>query len=99
MSRRDQAAANFKGLTADIRKVSHTDVVNIDAVDTGTMMVKRVKPRDTRFRVELTNPKQTVTIGGGKVQVFYPLTNEAKEVDLGKNRGVVEQFMLLGFGS
>ena len=31
--------------------------------------------------------------------MFYPQTNEAQEVDLGKNRGVVDQFMLLGFGS
>lgn len=99
MARLDQAAASFRGLTADIRKVSHTDVLNVDAVDTGTILVKRIKPHDTRFRIDLTNPKQTVAIGGGKVQVYYPLTNEAKEVDLGKNRGVVEQFMLLGFGS
>ena len=96
----DQASLTFKGLTADIRKVSHTDVVNIDEVDSGTILVKRVKPHDTRIRIDLTNPReQMVTIGGGKVQVFYPQTNEAQEVDLGKNRGVVDQFMLLGFGS
>jgi outer membrane lipoprotein-sorting protein len=48
----------------------------------------------------LSNPRrQSVTIGEGKVQVFYPQSNEAQEVDLGKNRSVVDQFMLLGFGS
>jgi outer membrane lipoprotein-sorting protein len=100
LARLDQAAINFKGLTADIRKMSHTDVVNVDDVDSGTIMVKRVKPHDTRIRVDLTHPRrQTVTVGGGKVQVFYPQTNEAQEVDLGKNRGMVDQFMLLGFGS
>ena len=31
--------------------------------------------------------------------MFYPVSNEAQEVDLGKNRGLVDQFMLLGFGS
>src|ERR1039457_2274285 len=99
LARLDQASATFKALTADIRKVSHNDVVNVDAVDSGTIMVKRVKPHDTRIRVDLTNPRQNVTIGGGKFQVFYPQTNEAQEVDLGKNRGMVDQFMLLGFGS
>ncbi len=100
LARLDQAAINFKGITADIRKLSHTDVVNVDDVDSGTIVVKRVKPHDTRIRVDLTNPRrQTVTIGAGKVQVFYPQTNEAQEVDLGKNRGMVDQFMLLGFGS
>jgi len=99
LARLDEAAIHFKGLTADIRKISHTDVVNVDDVDSGTIVVKRVKPHDTRIRIELTNPQQIVTIGGGKVQVFKPKTNEAQEVELGKNRGTVDQFMLLGFGS
>src|SRR5450759_1585046 len=100
LARLDQASLNFKGLTADIRKMSHTDVVNVDDVESGTILVKRLKPHDTRIRIDLTNPRrQTVTIGGGKVQVFYPQSNEAQEVELGKNRGVVDQFMLLGFGS
>ena len=99
LARLDQASANFKGLTADIRKMSHTDVVNVDDVDSGTIIVKRVKPHDTRIRIDLTNPQQIVTIGGGKVQMFKPKSNEAQEVDLGKNRGLVDQFMLLGFGS
>jgi hypothetical protein len=100
LARLDESAMNFKGLTADIHKLSHTDVVNVDDMDSGTIVVKRVKPHDTRIRVDLTNPRrQIVTVGGGKAQVFYPQTNEAQEIDLGKNRGVVDQFMLLGFGS
>jgi outer membrane lipoprotein-sorting protein len=100
LARLDQASSAFRGLTADIKKMSHTDVVNVDDVATGTIIVKRFKARDTRIRIDLTNPqRQNVTIGEGKIQVFYPQTNEAQEVDLGKNRGVVDQFMLLGFGS
>jgi outer membrane lipoprotein-sorting protein len=99
LARLDQAAINFKGLTGNIRKIAHTDVVNVDDIDSGTIVVKRVKAHDTRIRIELTDPQQIVTIGGGKVQVFKPKTNEAEEVELGKNRGVVDQFMLLGFGS
>ena len=99
LARLDQAAINFKGLTADIRKIAHTDVVNVDDVDSGTIVVKRLKPHDIRIRIELTNPQQIVTVGGGKIQAFKPKTNEAQEVDLGKSRGVVDQFMLLGFGS
>ena len=99
LARLDQAAINFKGLTGNIRKIAHTDVVNVDDIDSGTIVVKRVKAHDTRIRIELTDPQQIVTIGGGKVQVLKPKTNEAEEVELGKNRGVVDQFMLLGFGS
>jgi len=100
LARLDQASATFKSLTADIRKVSHTDVVNVDDVDSGTIMVKRVKPHDTHIRIDLTSPRrQSVTVGDGKVQVFRPQSNEAQVLELGKDRGVVDQFMLLGFGS
>ena len=34
-SRMDQAAAKFKGLKADMRKLTHTDVINEDSVDVG----------------------------------------------------------------
>ena len=100
LARLDEASATFKGLTADIRKMSHTDVVNVDDVDSGTIMVKRVKPHDTHIRIDLTTPRrESVTVGDGKAQIFYPQSNEAQVLELGKNRGVVDQFMLLGFGS
>ena len=41
----DQASSTFKSLTADIRKMSHTDVVNVDDADSGTILVKRFKPQ------------------------------------------------------
>ena len=100
MARMDQAAAGFKGLTADIHKIAHTDVVNVDDPDSGTIVVKKYKSGDTRIRIDFTAPrKQSVAIGNGRAIVYYPQTNEANEVDLGKNRGLVDQFMLLGFGS
>jgi len=100
MARMDQAAANFKGLTADIHKVSHTEVVNVNDADDGKIVVKKYKPGDTRIRIDFTNPrKQTVAVGGGKALAYYPQNNEVTEVDLGKSRGIVDQFMLLGFGS
>ena len=100
MAKMDQAAASFKGLTADIRKTTHTDVLNVDDAQSGTISVKRSKPGDTRIRIDFTEPaKQSVAIGGGKAVSYTPSNNEAQEVDLGKKRGLVDQFMLLGFGS
>ncbi len=95
----DQAAANFKGLTAQIRKLAHTQVVNVDDVSEGTIAVKRLKPHDTRIRIDFTKPnQQMVAIGGGKAEVYYPKLNEVQEGDLGKIKGLVDQLMLLGFG-
>ena len=54
MAGMDQASATFKGLTADIKKVSHTEVVNVDSTDSGTILVKRLKPKEIRIRIDLT---------------------------------------------
>jgi outer membrane lipoprotein-sorting protein len=99
-SRMDQAAATFKGLTADIRQQSHTEVVDKDDVQEGNIAVKRVKPKDTRIRINFTKPEVKVyAIGGGKFWSFVPKTQEAQEADLGNSKDIVNQFMLLAFGS
>jgi outer membrane lipoprotein-sorting protein len=95
----DQASAGFKGLTADIRKLAHTQVVNVDDVSEGVITVKRFKAHDTRIRIDFKKPsQQMVAIGGGKVEIYYPKLNEVQEGDLGKIRSLVDQLMLLGFG-
>jgi outer membrane lipoprotein-sorting protein len=95
----DESSATFKGLTAQIRKLAHTQVVNVDDVSEGTITVKKLKPHDTRIRIDFAKPnQQMVAIGGGKAEVYYPKLNEVQEGDLGKIRGLVDQLMLLGFG-
>jgi outer membrane lipoprotein-sorting protein len=39
-----------------------------------------------------------VAFSGTKVEVFYPKINTVQEFDIGKNRGLLDQFLLLGFG-
>jgi outer membrane lipoprotein-sorting protein len=100
LARMDEAAAKFKGLQADVQKVSHTAVINEDSADTGTIAVKRPNAHDIRVLINFQspNPKQ-VMIAGIKVGFYYPGINTVQEFDLGKSRTLVEQFMLLGFGS
>src|SRR5579872_1404109 len=100
-TRMDQAAAKFKGLKADMTKLSHTDIINEDSTDTGTIAVKVPKPHDLRMLIEFQKPDQkSVLISGTKVDIFYPKTNTVQEFDFGKNhRSQMEQFLRLGFGS
>ena len=100
LARMDEAAARFKGLEADVQKVSHTAVINEDSVDAGTIAVKRPKANDIRvlFDFKPPNPRQ-VMIAGVKGAIYYPGINTVQEWDLSKSRSLVEQFMLLGFGS
>ena len=99
-ARMDRAAAEFKGLTAGLRRVTHTDFANEDTVDVGTVKLKRLKPHDTRMLIEFTKPDpKTVAFQGKKAEIYYPRMLTVDEYDLGKNRDLVEKFMLLGFGT
>lgn len=97
----DQASAKFKGLKAEMRKLTHTEVINEDSVDTGSIVVRVPKPHDLRMLIDFQQPdRKSVMIAGTKVHIYYPKTEIVQEIDLGKNhRSQVEQFLLLGFGS
>lgn len=100
LARMDSVAASFKGLTADLKQVSHTDVVNENTIDTGTIAVKKSGPKDTkiRFEIEPPNPKKAL-ISGNKVLVYYPKINTVQEFELGKAASMKDQLMMLAFGS
>ena len=99
-ARLDRAAAEFKGLTANVRRVTHTDFANEDTIDIGTIKLKRAKPHDTRMLLDFTKPDpKTVAFQGKKAEIYYPRMLTVDEYDLGKNRDLVDQFLLLGFGS
>ena len=99
--RMDQASTRFKGLKANMRKLSHTAVINEDNVETGTIVVKAARPHELRILMDFEQPdRKRVKIDGTRVEVYYPKTNTVQEIDLGKNhRSQVEQFLRLGFGS
>jgi outer membrane lipoprotein-sorting protein len=100
LARMDDAAARFKGLQADMQKISHMAVINEDSVDAGTIAVKRLKPHDIRVRIDFQSPNpRQVMIAGVKGAMYYPGINIVQGWDLGESRSLVEQFMLLGFGS
>jgi outer membrane lipoprotein-sorting protein len=103
LARMDQAAATFKGLKADIRKVAHTEVINVDDIDVGTIMVKRgVRSRDLHMLVEFKQPEvKKLLVVGTKAQLYLLKNpNEVQEYDLTRKfRGMFDQFLLLGFGS
>jgi outer membrane lipoprotein-sorting protein len=100
-ARMDQASPKFKGLRADMKKVSHTAVLNIDETDTGNIVVKVPKPHDFHMRIDIQSPdRKQVGINGTLVEMFYPKTNEVQDYNFGKgHKAEVEQFLRLGFGS
>ncbi len=102
MERVDRAGAAFRGMSAKVRRVSHTAVINEDNIDSGTIVLKRAHARDVRMLIELTDPDpRTVAFQGHKLEIYYPKAATVQEIDVGtgKDRELLEQFFLLGFGT
>jgi outer membrane lipoprotein-sorting protein len=96
----DKTAQQFKSVTADLNRTVHTAVINDDALDTGTIKVKREKSRETRYLMDLTKPDpKTVVYDGATARVYYPRIKTVQVYDVGGRRASVDQFLLLGFGS
>jgi outer membrane lipoprotein-sorting protein len=102
MERVDRAGAAFRGMSAKVRRLSHTAVINEDTIDSGMIVLKRARPRDVRMLIQLTDPDpRTVAFQGHKLEIYYPKAATVQEIDMGtgKDRELLEQFLLLGFGT
>jgi outer membrane lipoprotein-sorting protein len=96
----DKAAASFKAVSANVTQTVHTAVINDDNVAHGKIKLKRVKPGDTRVLLEFTDPvPKIIELQDDKARYYLPKEKVVQVYDLRSRRNVVEQGLLLGFGS
>jgi len=92
----DSAAKEFRSLSADLERTKVTVVVNDRSTEAGQIFVRR----DDKMRIELTQPDpRTILRDGNELYVFNPKIRRVEQYDLGKRRALVDQFLLLGFGT
>jgi outer membrane lipoprotein-sorting protein len=100
LSRMDRAASGFRGVTAAVKKTSFTAVIKESSEETGRMSLYRPKPKDMRMLVQFSKPdERAVAFAGKKIQIYYPKLQTVQEYDLGKQSSLLDQFLLLGFGT
>lgn len=91
----DEAARDFRSLSADVERTKVTVVVNDRSTETGTIRV-----RGDKMLLQLSAPDaRTVLRNGDSLYLYNPGLQRVEEYNLGKNRGLVDQFLLLGFGT
>ena len=89
-------SGQFQSLTADLERTKVTVVVNDKSTESGQIFVRR----DGKMRIELTQPDpRTILRDGDQFYIFNPKINRVEEYDLGKKKALVDQFLLLGFGT
>lgn len=92
----DAQAADFHSLTADLERTKVTVVVNDKSTESGKIFVRT----DEKMRIELSQPDaRTILRDGDNFYVYNPKIHRVEEYNLGKRKSVVDQFLLLGFGT
>lgn len=98
----DRAASSFRAVEADLERISYTAVIDDNTVEKARMWMLRSASRagDVRVRIEFREPDpKSVAFSGQRAEVYYPNIRTVQVYDLGKHRELVEQFLLLGFGT
>ena len=92
----NKSAEGFRTLSANIRFTKVTAVVDHTEVETGTLLVRR----DDKIKIEIVEPEpKEILFDGRRAYIYYPKMKQIQEFDLGKHKDLLEQFLLLGFGT
>jgi outer membrane lipoprotein-sorting protein len=96
LKRLDEEAKRFRGLTASLERTKVTVVVNDRSTESGQIYVRR----DDKMLLELSVPEErTILRTGDDLYIFHPRTKRLEQYDLGKHRALVDEYLLLGFGT
>jgi outer membrane lipoprotein-sorting protein len=99
-SHMDALSKVFRGVTGDLRRISFTYFAKDTDEASGRISLYRPSPQDMRMLVEFTKPEErAVAFAKNKALAYYPKANMVQEYNLGKEARLVDQFLLLGFGS
>jgi outer membrane lipoprotein-sorting protein len=91
----NREAKDFRSVTAAVERTKVTVVVNVKSTEKGTLWV-----RGDKMRLDLTVPDpRTVLRTGDTIFVYTPGLKQVEEYNIGKHRELVNEFLLLGFGS
>jgi outer membrane lipoprotein-sorting protein len=91
----DSQSKSFRSLSADVERTKVTVVVNDRSTETGSLKV-----RGDKMLLEMNPPSaRTILRTGDNLYVYTPGLKRVEEYNLGKNRSLVDQFLLLGFGT
>ena len=99
LARMDRSAAEFRSLSAVMKRVHYTAVLDETETMDGAVRLKRVK-NSTAGVIEFKQPEaRTIFVSGKIVQVFYPKANTVEIYDASKYTSSMDQIILLGFGT
>ena len=100
-ARMDQAAPGFRGMSSDVEMKTYTAILSDTATEHGTLKMQRLKSGEVRAIIDFSAQQDARVIAflGKIVRIYYPKLPAYQDYAVGKNTDVLNQFLLLGFGS
>ena len=97
-SHMDQTARRLKTLSAGLEYTKVTVLVNDFSTESGEMYFRNSKTPDILIKFTAPAPK-TILFRKNKAEIYQPKINQVQEFDLSKHSQLIQQFLLLGFGT
>jgi outer membrane lipoprotein-sorting protein len=99
LARMDASAPEFHGMAANLNMVTYTAILSDSTTESGTVKMERNK-NETRALISFTgNSPRTIAFLNKTVQIYYPNLNLVQVYKLGKSSKLLDQYLLLGFGT
>ena len=98
LARLDKSAPGFHGMMADVEMENFTAVLNDTSKEKGTLKMQKLGAKDVRAVIEFPG-ERILSFSGNRIRIYYPNLNTYQDVDLGKSGNLLNQYLLLGFGS
>ena len=99
-ARMDHSAAGFQSMTAKVKYLTHTDVLDENSEESGTLTMRKAGAREVEGLIDFTAPNPRVVVFAKRqAMIFYPKINTVNVYDLGKHGEQLDQFLMTGFGT
>lgn len=99
LARMDKEAATFRQMTAKFAKTNFISVLNDTSQESGVIWMRK-SGKKVEMRGEVGGQDaRSFGFRDSRGEIFYPKIKTVQIYDLGKERSLVDQFLLLGFGS
>jgi outer membrane lipoprotein-sorting protein len=98
LARMNEAAKRLKTVSANLEYTKVTVLVNDRSVEEGQFFFRKGKTPDILISIQKPDPKY-ISFRKNKAEIYLPKISQAQEYNLEQSSGLVQQFLLLGFGT
>lgn len=98
LSRMNDSAKRLKSLTANLEYTTVTVLVDDKSTQYGQLFFRKEKKPEILIKFEKPDPK-VILFRRNKAEIYNPKINQIQEYDVEPRSELVQQFLLLGFGT